>query len=55
MRVLFLDIFKVFDKVWHDGLLYKLKHNNINGDLLELTKTSLLNSYQRVLLNEKAS
>ena len=31
VRSLFLDISKVFDKVWHDGLIYKLKRNGING------------------------
>ena len=35
-RALFLDISKAFDKVWHDGLIFKLKCNGINGNLLNL-------------------
>ena len=27
VRGVFQDISKTFDKVWHDGLTYKLKHN----------------------------
>ena len=32
MRDVFLDIFKAFDRVWHKGLLYKLKCMGINGN-----------------------
>ena len=35
----FLDISKAFDKVWHHGLLYKLKRNSINGDWLKLIES----------------
>ena len=37
-RGVFLDISKAFDRVWHDGLLYKLKLYGINGPLLNLLK-----------------
>ena len=32
-RAVFLDILKAFDKLWHEGLLYKLKQNGIPGNL----------------------
>ena len=32
VRGLFLDISKAFDRVWHEGLLYKLKNLGIEGE-----------------------
>ena len=32
----FLDISKAFDKVWHQGLHYKLRQNGISGELLNI-------------------
>ena len=55
VRGVFLDISKAFDKVWHDGLIYKLKRNGINGDLLRLIESFLSDRYQRVVLNGQAS
>ena len=34
VRSVFLDISKAFDKVWHDGIIFKLKQNGISGNLL---------------------
>ena len=42
VREVFLDISKAFDKVWHEGLIYKLKQNEIKGNLLD-TLTNFLN------------
>ena len=33
---LFLDISKVFDTVWHEGLIFELKQNGIYGNLLNV-------------------
>ena len=41
VRGVFLDISKAFDKVWHKGLLFKLKQNGINGHLLRILKNFL--------------
>ena len=51
---MFLDISKAFDKVWHDGLLFKLKSFGISGSLFTVTKDFLSNRQQRVVLNGKA-
>ena len=37
-RVIFLDIFKAFEKAWHEGLIFKLKQNGVTGDLLNIIK-----------------
>ena len=37
VRAVFLDISKAFDKVWHEGLIFKLKQNGISGNLLKLS------------------
>ena len=52
-RGVFLDISKAFDRVWHDGLLFKLKENGVSGNLLRLVKSFLSDRVQRVTLNEK--
>ena len=54
-RALFLDISKAFDKVWHDGLIFKLKCNGISGSLLDFFQNYLQNRYQRVVRNGTVS
>ena len=55
VRAVFLDISKAFDKVCHDGLIFKLKQNGISGSLLQLFENYLLNRNQRVVLNGSLS
>ena len=55
MRGIFLDISKVFDKVWHGDLLFKSKTYGIEGDLLLLLKNYLQNRKQRVVLDGQTS
>ena len=38
-RGVFLDISKAFDRVWHEGLLYKLKSYGISGPLFIFNKS----------------
>ena len=54
-RAIFLDISKAFDKVWHEGLVFKLECIGVEGQLLKLLESFLNNRYQRVLLNGQSS
>ena len=55
IRSVFLDISKAFDKVWHEGLLYKLKSTGISGELYNLLESYLSGRFQRVILNGQSS
>ena len=55
VRSVYLDMSKAFDKVWHEGLLFKLKQNGIEGNLLALLTNYLSNRRQRAVLNGKSS
>ena len=54
-RAAYLDISKAFYKVWHEGLLFKLKRSGISGRLLLLIGDFLSDRKQRVVLNGKES
>ena len=41
VRGVLLDISKRFDKVWHDGIIFKLKAYGVQGKLLSLLRTIL--------------
>ena len=55
VRGIFLDISKAFDKVWHDGLIFKLRQNGISGDIINILQDFLRNRKQRVVLNGQFS
>ena len=55
VRTVFLEISKAFDKVWHEGLLYKLKSMGISGELYNLLENFLSGRFQRVVLNGQTS
>ena len=55
VRGVFLDISKAFDKVWHKGLIYKLKQIGVAGNLLNTLANFLKYRKQRVVLNGQNS
>ena len=50
VRVIFCDISKAFDRVWHRGLLFRLQSVGISGMLLQCFTDYLNNRKQRVVL-----
>ena len=50
VRSVFLDTLKAFDKVWHDGIIFKLTQNGISGNLLNLLRDFLNERKQRVVI-----
>ena len=46
-------ISKPFDKVWHEGLIFKLKSMEVSNTLVELIKSFLKNRFQRFVLNSQ--
>ena len=55
VKGIFLDISKAFDRVWHEAFIFKLRQNDIYGDVINIFKDFLSNRKQRVILNEQCS
>jgi len=47
----FCDISKAFDRVWHTGLIHKLKQSGISGNLLKWYQNYLYAREQKVTIN----
>ena len=54
IRAVALDI-KSFDRVWHAGLLHKLKSYGISGQVFGLISSFLINRWLRVVVDGKSS
>ena len=54
-RAVSLDIFKAFDRVWHAGLLHKLKSYGISGQIFGLISSFLCNRWLQVVLDGRSS
>ena len=50
-----LDISKTFDRIWHAGLLHKLKSYGISGQIFGLISSFLSNRQLQVVLDGKSS
>ena len=51
IKGVFLDMSKAFDKIWHEGLLFKWQSYGIEETLLRLLKNYLTAPQQRVVSN----
>ena len=54
-RAVALDISKAFDRVWHAGLLYKLKPCRILGQIFGLSSSFLSNRWLLVIVDGESS
>ena len=50
VRAVFCDISKAFDRVWHAGILHKLRSIGNSGELLKWFSSYLVGRKQRVVL-----
>ena len=53
--MVFCDISKAFDRVWHKGLLFKLDQNGFDGNFLHWLASYLADRKQCVVLNSSLS
>ena len=55
VRGIFLDMSEAFDRVWHEGLLLKLKCLGLSGKYYGLINSFLRSRHQRVVLSGQSS
>ena len=55
VRMVFLDVSKAFDRVWHTGLLFKLQKLGVQDPLLSWIKNYLCDRKQRVVIEGQSS
>jgi hypothetical protein len=55
IHIVFLDISKAFDRVWHKGLIYKLQKWGICDNLIKWFQSYLSDRFQRVIINGQTS
>ena len=55
VRAVFLNISKAFDKVWHAGLLARMKNLGVGGTLLNWFESYLTSRQQRVVIEGSSS
>ena len=51
VRFIFCDISKAFDRVWHNGILYKLRNYGMSDQIIKWIENYLTNRSQRVVLD----
>lgn len=51
IRFIFCDISKAFDRVWHEGIILKLKQYGISSQIINWVKNYLWNRKQKVVLD----
>ena len=54
-RAVALDISKAFDRVWHGGVLQKLKYYGVSGQIFGLISSFVIKRWLRVVLDGKSS
>lgn len=55
VRMVYLDMSKAFDRVWHKGLLFKLESLGVRDPLLSWIRSYLTNRKQRVVIDGQSS
>lgn len=55
VRIVFCDVSKAFDKVWHRGIIFKLKQLGVDGPLLTWFENYLNNRMQKVVIKGQSS